>query len=186
MDFYDAVYNRHSVRVFQPEPIPGAVLERILSAFRAAPSWANRQPWELVLATDPQIKAALQKTLSPGNPAIAAMTDAPIVVCGIGLTGLSGFYKGQCVTNRGDWVMFDLAIALEHLVLAAAAEGLGTVHVGYFDYESAGKILHLPPDRTTIELIPIGYPAHEPRPVPRKPLEDFVFTNKYGDKLLLK
>jgi nitroreductase len=86
-------------------------------------------------------------------------------------------------TPRGDWVMFDMGIATEHLALAAAAEGLGTVHVGLFDYQKAGDILELPKDRTVIELIPLGYPAYIPRLVPRKPLEEFIFKNKYGRKL---
>ena len=52
----------------------------------------------------------------------------------------------------------------------------------YIDFKKAEKVLDLPKDRTLIELIPLGYPAYTPRKVPRKPLEDFVFKNKYGEK----
>ena len=124
----------------------------------------------------------LQQTLSPNNPAISAIVDAPVLVCAVGITGRSGYYKGKPTTNRGDWVMFDMGIAAEHLALAAAAEGLGTVHVGLFDFQKAGEILGLPENRTVIELIPLGYSDYSPKQVPRKPLEDFVFKNTYGQK----
>jgi nitroreductase len=75
-----------------------------------------------------------------------------------------------------------MGIATEHLTLAAAAEGLGTVHVGLFDFQRAGEILNLPENRTVIELIPLGYSGYTPREVPRKPLQDFVFKNTYGQK----
>lgn len=182
MEFYDVIKKRQSIRAYKPDPIPGEVLTRILEAFRAAPSWANTQAWEIILVTKPEIKEQLQATLSEHNPARSAMADAPVLVCAAGITGSSGFRKGQAATGRGDWVMFDMGIATEHLTLAAAAEGLGTVHVGLFDYQKAGEILSVPEDRTVIELIPLGYPAHTPKHVPRKPLEEFVFKNTYGEK----
>ena len=182
MEFYEVVEKRQSVRIYKSDPIPEDVLTRVLEAFRAAPSWANTQPWELVLVTDPEIKKQLQQTISHRNPAAGAIVDAPVVVCAVGITGRSGSYKGQTVTGRGDWVMFDMGIATEHLALAAAAEGLGTVHVGLFDYQKAGEILELPTDRTVIEIIPLGYSDYAPKKVPRKSLDDFVFKNKYGQK----
>jgi len=182
MDFYEVIEKRQSVRVYKTDPIPEDVLNRVLEAFRAAPSWANTQPWELVLVTDKKIKEQLQKTLSSTNPASAAVTDAPVLVCPIGITGVSGFYRGNALTGRGDWMMFDLGIATQQMVLAAAAEGLGTVHVGAFDYQEAGEILELPQNRTVVELVPLGYPAYTPRKVPRKPLAEFLFKNQYGQK----
>jgi nitroreductase len=180
MDFYEVVKKRQSIRVYKPDPIPGDALNRVLEAFRAAPSWANTQAWEIILVTDEEIKKQLQQTVSESNPAHSAIVDAPVLVCAVGIYGRSGFYKGKETTGRGDWVMFDMGIAAEHLALAAAAEGLGTVHVGLFDYQKAEKVLELPEDRTVIELMPMGYPAYTPRQTPRKPLEDFVFKNKWG------
>ena len=180
MDFYEVIEKRQSVRIYKTDPIPEDVLNRILEAFRASPSWANTQPWELVLVTDTKIKEQLQTTLSTHNPASAAVMDAPIIVCPIGITGVSGFHRGQASTGRGDWMMFDLGIATQQMALAAAAEGLGTVHVGAFDFQKAGEILKLPQDRTVIELVPLGYPAYTPKKVPRKPLETFLFKNQYG------
>jgi len=182
MDFYEVIEKRQSVRIYKTDPIPGDVLNRILEAFRAAPSWANTQPWELLLVTDTKIKERLQATLSTHNPATAAVMDAPVIVCPIGITGVSGFHRGQASTGRGDWMMFDLGIATQQMALAAASEGLGTVHVGAFDYQKAGEILNLPQDRTVVELVPLGYPAYTPKKVSRKPLETFLFKNQYGQQ----
>ena len=147
MDFYEVIKKRQSVRKYKKDPVPQDSLNRVLEAFRAAPSWANTQAWEIVLVTDPAVKEKLRQTLPRTNPAVKALADAPVIVCAVGITGLSGWYRGQPATRRGDWVMFDVGIAVEHLALAAAAEGLGTVHVGLFDYQRAGEILKLPGDR---------------------------------------
>ena len=116
------------------------------------------KPWELILVSDKSVKTALQATVPTYNPAFKAIIQAPILTCIIGILGTSGWYKGRTVTGRGDWFMFDCGIAAEHLALAAAAEGLGTVHVGLFDYAKASQILALPDSRTVVELIPLGYP----------------------------
>lgn len=181
MEFYQTVQNRRSVRKYRPDPVPEDTLKRIWEAFRAAPSWANTQPWELIVVDDDQVKARLQETLADGNPATRAVVQSPLLVCIIGIEKLSGWYRGKPATRRGDWMLFDLGIATEHMALAAAAEGLGTVHVAYFDFEKAGEILGLPEDRSVVEMIPLGYPDHEPRPVPRKPLAEFLYRNRYGN-----
>jgi nitroreductase len=180
MDFYDAVRTRQSIRKYKADPIPEDVLDRLFEAFQFSPSWANAQPWELIVITDAALKEKLQTTVPPSNPSYRAMVDAPVLISIIGILGRSGWYKGKTVTNRGDWVLFDTGIATEHLVLAAAAEGLGTVHIGLFDFESAGQILNLPEDRTVVEFIPLGYPESIPPRVKRKSISEFVFREKYG------
>ena len=182
MEFYESVRKRQSVRRYKPDPVSEDALGRILECFRQAPSWANVQPWELILVRDPELKRRLQATLPKGNPALSAVAEAPVVVALVGIAGVSGSYKGQPVTRRGDWMLFDLGIAAEHLALAAAAEGLGTVHVAYFDYEKAGEVLGLPAGRTVVELIPLGAPAHEPKRVDRKPLAGFLYQDLYGKR----
>jgi nitroreductase len=182
MEFFEAVRARRSVRRFKPDPVPEESLGRVLEAFRAAPSWANTQPWELVLVSDPETKARLRDTLSQGNPARDAMTQAPLLACVVGIPGRSGWYHGKAATSRGEMMLFDLGIAAEHLALAAAAEGLGTVHVALFDIEKAGSALGLPAGRSVVEMLPMGFPAGETRRVERKALKDFVFRDRYGEK----
>jgi nitroreductase len=182
MEFYEVVAKRQSVRKYKPDPVPEDALSRIVEAFRASPSWANTQPWELVWVQDTELKRRLQETVPKNNPSYPAVADAPVLACAIGILGRSGYYKGQVSTGRGDWMLFDLGIASEHLSLAAAAEGLGTVHIGLFDYEKANAVLGLPSGRTVVELIPLGYPAFVPKRVERKPVAEFVFRDGYPSR----
>jgi len=92
------------------------------------------------------------------------------------------FFKGSPVTDKGDWLLFDLGLALQNLTLAAYEKGLGTVHVGFFDSVKAGAVLGVPEGHTVVELLPLGHPAEEGRVTPRKPIEEFVFYNGYGRK----
>ena len=180
MDFHDVLRSRQSIRKYRPDPVPEDILHRLFEAFQLAPSWANVQPWELVVITGIEMKNRLQATVPKSNPSFHAIISAPVLICIVGVMGRSGWYKGKAVTGRGDWVMFDTGIATEHLVLAAAAEGLGTVHVGLFDFDTAGEILNLPEDRTVVEMIPLGYPESLPPRVKRKSFSEFVFREEYG------
>src|SRR4030065_171825 len=144
MDLMDAIKGRRSIRKYKPDPVPEEVLKTILEAVRWSPSWANTQCWEVILVKDQKMKSELATVLSKGNPALSSITDAPVVVVLCGKKGVSGFYKGQAVTVKGDWLMFDTGIAMENLCLAAHALGLGTVVVGMFAHKKAEQILGVP------------------------------------------
>ena len=89
--------------------------------------------------------------------------------------------KGQPVTDKGDnWFMFDVALAMQNLVLAAHSLGLGTVHVGLFDAGKAAEVLQLPPGIACVEMTPLGYPSKIGKAPPRKELSEIVFYNRYG------
>jgi nitroreductase len=182
MDTLECIKARRSVRKYKSDPVPPEKLNEVLEAFRLAPSWANLQPWELVVVTDPAMKEKLQDTLPKGNPARSAMVQAPVVIAVCGVKGKSGMYKNEAVTALGDWFMFDLGIAAQNLCLAACALGLGTVHAGYLDHQKASELLGLPPDRTVVELVPLGFPDHEPKNPGRKALAEFVHRDQYGKR----
>ena len=100
-----------------------------------------------------------------------------MAVCG--KNQASGFYKGEAITKHDDWKLYDLGLATQNILLAAASHGLGTVVVGAFDHDEAGMILELPEDVEIVTLIPVGYPDHEPGPPKRKLLKDFVHQNQF-------
>lgn len=181
MELMQAVMQRRSVRKYQDKAIAEEVLSRVLEAARQAPSWANVQPVRWIKVTSAELKSRLAETLSPGNPSTKAMTQAPVVLGLCYVKGLSGFYQGRPTTSLGEWGMFDAGLAAANLTLAAAAEGLGTVHVGAIDVDAAAKVLQVPEDAQLVELMPIGYPATEGKSPPRKELADLVFTDKYRD-----
>jgi len=184
LEVLEAIRTRHSVRKYAPDPVPDELLRQVLEAARWAPSWANTQCWEVVVVRDPERKKALSELLVPErNPARNAVATAPVVLAVCGRKGVSGFYRGQPVTEKGDWLMFDVALAVQNICLAAHALGLGTVIVGALDHARASELLGLPEDVELVVLIPLGKPAHEPRAPPRKELSEFVHLERYGQKL---
>jgi nitroreductase len=182
MSVLEAIIERRSVRRYEKKQIPDEFLFKLLTSARWAPSWANTQCWEFVIVKDNNTKTLLQETLSKWNPARKAIMEAPVIIVACGKKGLSGYIKGKEVTNKGDWYMFDVAIAIEHIILTAYELGLGTVHIGAFNSEEVKKILKIPEDVEVVELIPIGYPAETPKPPKRKEIREFVYYEKYGIK----
>ena len=78
--------------------------------------------------------------------------------------------------------MFDVALAVENLVLAAQSLGLATVHVGRFDAKKAASTLQVPDGFCVVEMTPLGYPDQERNPRPRKELSEIVFYERFGVK----
>lgn len=180
MDVMSAIQGRRSVRHYKPDPVKEEDLKVVLEAARWAPSWANTQCWKFIVVRDPAIKAELADTLNPGNPATSALTEAPVVMAACAELGKAGHKRGEVCTDKGDWFMFDVALAMQNLVLAAFSLGLGTVHVGLVDAKKAAEILQLPPGIVFVEMTPLGYPAEEPRATPRKELSEIVSYDRYG------
>jgi len=181
MDLMKAIYERRSIRRYEADPVKEEDLKAVLEAARWAPSWANTQCSRFVVVRDPDIKARLAATLDPTNPALSSITQAPIVIVACAELGKSGWEKGQPVTDKGDnWFMFDVALAMQNLVLAAHSLGLGTVHVGLFDARKAAEVLQLPPGIACVEMTPLGYPSKTGKAPPRKELSEIVFYDRYG------
>ncbi len=182
MDVLSAIHTRRSVRHYKAEPVKEADLKVVLEAARWAPSWANTQCARFIVVRDPAIKVKLAGALNPGNPATAAITEAPIVIAACAVLGKAGYKRGEVCTDKGDWFMFDVGLAMENLVLAAHSLGLGTVHVGLADAKKAAEVLQLPPGVVFVEMTPLGYPNEEPRVIPRKELSEIVFYDRYEQK----
>jgi nitroreductase len=182
MDSMEAIKGRRSVRSYRPDPIPEEKLRKVLEAVQWAPSWANTQCWEVIVIKDAAIKKQLVETLPPGNPSREAIVQAPITLAVIGIKGRAGFYKGAAATDKGDWYMFDCALATQNLCLAAHAQGLGTVIVGLFDAVRAAKVLQVPEDKAVVIITPLGIPEKVPAPPKRKEITEFVYHGEYGKR----
>ena len=182
MDLAEAIKGRRSIRKYKPDSVPGETMRMLVEAVRWAPSWANTQCWEVVVVKDPKIKSELATALPKGNPALSSMTDAPFVLVLCGKKGISGFYKGQAATTKGDWLMFDTGIAIQNLCLTAYSLGLGTVVVGMFDHKKVEVILGVPQNVEVVAMTPLGYPAAEGGAPRRKEPSEFIFYEKYGGK----
>ncbi len=170
MDFLQLVESRYSVRSYQDRPVEQAKLDRILEAVRLAPSGSNRQPWRFIVVRD----ADVRRRLVPACSNQQFIAQAPVVIAGVGL-----------MPNRvmrcdipGDPV--DVAIAMEHLALAAVAEDLGTCWIGAFYQDQVREVLGVPAGSAkVIQLMTLGYPDGDPRPKTRKPMSEIVCFDRW-------
>ncbi len=182
MDVFEAIEGRRSVRKYKDEDIEDEKIEKILEAATWAPSWANTQCWRFVVVRDEKIEEELaNKALSEGNPATDAFFTAPVVLVGCAKREVSGFKDGKAATEKGDWYMFDVGLAMQNLMLVAHSLGLGTVQVGSFNAQKAEDILEIPEDVSVVSMTPVGYPDREPNAPKRKDLDEIVFKDKYGE-----
>lgn len=191
MELFEAIKNRRSIRRYKSDPVDDKAIETILEAGRWAPSWANTQCWRFIVIRDPQVKAQLTDTLSKierpdkvvDNPATTAMKTVPVIIAVCAETGKSGVKRSpggdEFVTDKGDWFMFDTALAVQNMVLAAHAIGLGTVIIGAFDAVQAEKALKVPKGYRVVALFPVGVPDQEGKAPPRKELSEIVIRDRW-------
>ena len=174
MDVYEAIRTRTSIRSYLPDQIDEETLDRVLDAARLAPSGKNGQPWTFIVVRDGETR----KRLVPACKNQQFVGEAPIVVVACGREELAYQKMG------GYWnsLPVDIGIALEHLMLAAAAEGLGTCWIGAFIEEDVRRILDIPSDVKIVALTPIGKPAVEANPRPRKSLGEIVMTDGWEER----
>jgi nitroreductase len=141
MDVFEAIRERKSVRSYDDRPVPTDVLEKILEAGRTAPSASNVQPWHFIIVTDPQKRTAL----STGKYA-KFLENTPVVIAGLGDREASP-----------KWHVVDVTIAMENMVLAATAEGLGTCWIGSFHESEVKAALSIPDKWEVVAMLALGY-----------------------------
>jgi nitroreductase len=194
MELFEAIKNRRSIRRYKADPVDDEKIEAILEAGRWAPSWGNTQCWRFVVVKDAEIRAKLAEALTKiklpdkeiPNPATNAMNTVPVIIAVCAKIGRSGAAHGpggggfEYVTDKGDWFMFDTALAVQNMVLAAHAQGLGTVIIGAFDAAQAEKVLNVPDGYRVVTLFPVGFPDQEGKAPPRKELSEIVIKDKFG------
>ncbi len=181
-DFMEVVTTRRSIRRFESRSIDDDTIMRVLEAARWTPSWANSQCWELIVVKDENRLQYLADLVSPKNPATLAIAKGPVTLVICGKKKTSGYYKGQQSTKFDDWLMFDLGLFTQTLSLAAHAEGLGSVVVGFFDHAKASEYLKVPSGYEVVALLPMGYPAHAPSAPKRREVGDFLHKEVFTEK----
>ena len=182
MEVLEAIRTRRSIRRYKSTPVDDKTVELVLEAARWAPSWKNTQCWRFIVVRDNNIKSQLANITTFNNPSTDAIRNAPVVIVACAELGKSGYSDGQQASDKGDWYMFDVALAMQNLVLAAHSLGLGTVYNGLFDAKKAATILNVPAGFCVVSLTPLGYPDQEPAPRPRKELAQIAFYDKFGSK----
>ncbi len=164
MDVHEAIQTRRSVRSYGDTPVPDEALNRILEAARMAPSASNQQNWRFIVVRDDARRRALAQAAS-GQMWIA---QAPVIIAAVATEPRSIM---TCGVPR---YAVDLAIAIDHMTLAAVTEGLGTCWIGSFDQRKARQVLEVGDECMIVTIMPVGYPSAAAGMKSRKKLEDIV------------
>jgi nitroreductase len=169
MEFYQVIEERESVRSYDPKkPLAQEVMERILNAGRIAPSAANRQPWTFVVVSSEEmlkrVRPCYQRDWFQRAPHI-------LVVVG---DKSKAWVRPQDGVNS---IETDLTIAMDHIILAAENEGVGTCWILHYDYEMLAKAIGLKENEVICSITPLGYPEagyHKRHHKIRKDLNEIV------------
>ena len=160
-ELLDLARSRYSCRAYLDKPVEEEKLEYIKECMRLAPSAVNRQPWRFRLVTGDDLK----KLCTTYRREWLQTAPACIIAS---------------VLHDEEWTRFDgkahgnidIAIAVEHLCLAAAEQGLGTCWVCNFDAALCKELFSLGDNEEAAVLIPIGYPADSAKEKSRKALDE--------------
>jgi len=168
------IKNRRSVRSYLDKKIPEELLHKVLEAARLAPSASNRQPWKFVIVQDKELKKKIMEASLLHNRIQPFVSEAAAIIAGCATNA------SHIMSNGVHSYPVDLAIALDHLSLQAAKEGLGTCWIGAFDQDKMREVLHIPGDVIVVCLMALGYPAGAEFKSRRKPLEEIICHNYYS------
>ena len=160
MKVMEAIEKRRSIRDYDDRSVPEEKLNRVLEAARLSPSASNRQDRKFVVVRD----EACRRRLAEAAFGQVHVAQAPIVIA--------------AVSTRPRYVMacgvpsspVDLAIAVDHMTLAAVDEGLGTCWIGAFYQDKVRSLLEIPEEHTVVALLTLGFPRTTPPTTPRKAL----------------
>jgi len=160
---FEAIKNRRSIRKYKDVPVPEEKLARVLEAARIAPSAGNRQEWKFIVVKD------------------KATRDRLVEACrGQTFVGQAGAVIVACATDPSrKWHMVDVAIAVDHMTLAAYEAGLGTCWIGAYEEDKVKEILGIPSGVKVVVLLPVGVPDIDGVPRPRKALEEIIACERW-------
>ncbi len=151
MEFTDVIKTRTSIRSYNDQEVEDDKITYILECAQAAPSLMNQQCWRFIAVKNKETIHALSKTTVINR----WLKNAPVIIVACGEPNESG------TNNNIDYYTVDVAIATEHLILAATNVGLGTCWIGGFNEEKIKEILGIPKRIRVVALTPLGYPAEK-------------------------
>jgi len=149
MNVFEAIKKRRSVRSFLDKPIEDGKLNAVLEAGRLAPSAGNRQECRFVVVEDRDVR----RRIAVAANGQSFVGEAPVVIVACAVT------NGYVMSCGQPCYPIDVAIALDHISLAAVELGLGTCWIGAFNEGKVKEILGIPEEVRVVELMPIGYHA---------------------------
>jgi nitroreductase len=176
MDLFEVIKNRYSVRSYLNKPVEYEKLQTIFAMVRLAPSARNTQEWRFILVTDPELR---KKVAAAGGQPF--LSQCPVIVAACAETDRRIMRCGEPAYP------IDVAIALDHLCLAAAGFGLGTCLVASFDPLPVKAALGIPEGVPVVGLVTLGYPGEGEKPPADKPrlrMSEFLWENAWASPFL--
>lgn len=171
MDIKKAIDLRKSIRKYQDKQIPEEIIKDLLDAARRAPSAKNTQSHKYFVVKDKEMINKLKEHNAFKQPFVY---DAPLII--ICCANPKQYPKRVDVDDSPEnYALIDLSIASSFLVLRATELGLGTVFVAWVYRDRIKKILNIPEEYIIPFVLPIGYPAEDPKPKARKELNEIIF-----------
>jgi nitroreductase len=162
MEFAELVKKRRSVRAYQSRPIDRKILEKIGEAVRLSPSACNIQPWVFKVITNAGLKEKICRVYTRDW-----LAQAPIIVAAVG--------NRETAWKRPEGnsiIDIDIGIAMEHFILSAANEGLGTCWICAYDVKKMNEALEISPPWSVMAVSPLGFPADNSPQPEKKQLEN--------------
>ncbi|HPP66998.1 MAG TPA: nitroreductase family protein [bacterium] len=182
MDLLELIKTRQSVREYKPDSIDPRILDRCFEAARLAPSACNSQPWSFIAITQPGLIKQLSEQAFSGIYALNSFAKkAPAII--VVITERSRYIA--CLgglLRKTYYNLIDVGIAVEHFVLQATAEGLGTCWIGWFNERAIHKILNIPSRRRIDVCLTVGWPvSNSIREKKRRSLDEIRSYNRYDN-----
>jgi len=195
----EAIENRRSIRKFKPDSVSDEIIMALLESARLAPSGCNAQPWRFKIVKDIETKKQLQTIAY--NQKFVSQAPVILVICadvqgyldgrisGVQDLGKIGVFDDEIceilhkktklksemnIEVLRKSVAFNVAIAIEHIVLRALDFGLGTCWMKLMDEKAIRELFGWDENLYPVALLPIGYPAEMPKPRKRRPIEELI------------
>ncbi|MEI6308274.1 MAG: nitroreductase family protein [bacterium] len=186
---------RRSIRSFRPDPVSDESIAKIIEAGRWAPSSANSQPWEFLVVRDLDTKEKIQLSVQRCIKRIKELRDfpflrtftggylmeAPVHLVVIGDPRFRYVSMMHQVEENIEQFAFwgSVSMAIQNMLLAVTALGLGTAVFTNFFPEEVKSLLEIPDPLRIVCILPLGYPNEDREPRPRRPADSFTHQERY-------
>jgi len=170
LEVYEAINKRKSIRKYKKEKISEKILWKILQAAHQAPSGLNDQPWKIIVVREENNKNRLTEATLGQN----FLRQAPVVLAAVAMGSLECMY---CGVPR---YPIDVALALDHISIAAVEEGLGTCWVCAFNQDMVRNVLKVPQQYMVVALMSLGYPDDERKKIRKKTIQELVSFERFN------
>jgi nitroreductase len=182
-----AIERRRAYRSLKAIKIDDKLINNLAHVAQIAPSCNNSQPWRFVFVYDKEQLQKLFTTLTKHNNWIEKASM---------MIAVFSTPKNDCIIKERKYYLFDTGLAVGFMILRATELGLVAHPIAGFDEKKAKEILEIPEELRLITFINIGKHSKDINPVlsepmklgekqrpPRKSLSEFVYLNKYGNKI---